>query len=234
MEIERRSGSMLRAAATAKEIARAGDVSDDSKASALAVRAQVAASQGKFADVQTIERELQGLSGQIAQESLAGTRYILANARSKSPIKNFNNLELRDPLATLESQYAAYKSVRQAYNSVCDVGSTSFCPLAMMKLSQLSASFAEHIQDISIQESLASEVVARFKSQQAAVMSDVTSTAQRSDAKALSMVQNGHSDPDTTQAVLWQAAGDWQSDRVSGSTGNGFVQWSVDEGAGHE
>ncbi|MBM4252265.1 MAG: hypothetical protein FJ146_09860 [Deltaproteobacteria bacterium] len=234
MEIERRSGSMVRAAATAKQIASTGDVGDDGKASALAVRAQVAASQGKFAEVQTIERELQGLSGQIAQESLAGTRFILANARSKDPIKSFNNLELRDPLATLKSHYGTYRSVRQAYNAVCDVGSTSFCPLAMMKLSQLSATFAEHVQDISIQDSLAPEVVSRFKSQQAAIMSDVTSTAQQSDAKALAMVQNGHSDPDTTQAVLWQAAGDWQSDRVSGSTGNGFVQWSVDEGAGHE
>ena len=234
MEIERRSGSMVRAAATAKQISSSSDVSGDQKASALAVRAQVAASQGKFAEVQSIEKELQGLSGQVAQESLAGTRYILANARSKAPIKSFNNLELRDPLATLQSQYAAYKSVRQAYNSVCDAGSTSFCPLAMMKLSQLSATFAEHIQDISIQDSLAPEVVSRFKSHQSAIMSDVTSTAQQSDAKALAMVQNGHSDPDTTQAVLWQAAGDWQSDRVSGSTGNGFVQWSVDEGAGHE
>jgi hypothetical protein len=78
------------------------------------------------------------------------------------------------------------------------------------------------------------EVVQRFKAQRQSIMSDVSKTAQQADTKAIAAVNSGLSDPDTAQAVLWQAAGDWQSERVSGSAGNGFVQWSADEGASHD
>lgn len=234
MEIERRSGTLARAGLAAQKILQSNEAGEDAKASALGVKANLAAAQGRFGEVESIAQQLAGMSSAAAQEALGGARYVLAMARSKAPVQAFNNLELRDPAATLQSHYAAYRVTRQAFMSVCDAGATSYCPIAMMKLSELSKAFVESAQDIEIQESLAMEVVQRFKAQRQSIMSDVSKTAQQADTKAIAAVKSGLSDPDTTQAVLWQAAGDWQSERVSGSAGNGFVQWSADEGASHD
>ena len=234
MEIERRSGTLARAGLAAQKILQSTEAGDEAKASALGVKARLAAAQGRYGEVESIAKQLAGMSSAAAQEALGGARYLLALARSKTPLKTFNNLELRDPAATLQAHYSSYRLTRQAFMSVCDAGATSYCPVAMMKLSELSKAFVESAQDIEIQENLAIEVVQRFKTQRQSIMSDVSNTAQQADAKAIAAVNSGLSDPDTTQAVLWQAAGDWQSERVSGSAGNGFVQWSADEGASHD
>jgi hypothetical protein len=44
-------------------------------------------------------------------------------------------------------------------------------------------------------------------------------------------VKDGNADPDWAQAVLWQNSADWNFDRVSGETGNGFVQWTSGDGS---
>jgi len=234
MEIEKRSGTLARAGLAAQKILQNNEAGEDAKASALGIKAKLSAAHGRYGEVEGIAQQLAGMSSAAAQEALGGARYVLAMARSKAPVQAFNNLELRDPAATLQSHYAAYRSTRQAFMSVCDAGATSYCPVAMMKLSELSKAFVESAQDIEIQENLAMEVVQRFKAQRQSIMSDVSKTAQQADTKAIAAVNSGLSDPDTAQAVLWQAAGDWQSERVSGSAGNGFVQWSADEGASHD
>ena len=117
-------------------------------------------------------------------------------------MKREYNLSLRDPSATLKSHYNVFRGVRQAYQAVCEGGASSYCALAMMKLSQLSLDFVVVTQDIAVQDDLAPEVVQRFKALQQSITSDVTGTSQQADQKALAAVRAGLSDPDAAQAVL--------------------------------
>ena len=227
MDIERRHGSLARAGAAAQQIIRSSDSSDDAKATALGLRASLAASQGRLAEVDSIAKQLSSMNSKAAEEALGQARYLIAAAQNNTAIKEEFNLALRDPLATLKAHYSAFVRVRQAYMSVCEAGASSYCPLAMLKLSQLALKFAESTQDINVQEDLAPEVVAKFSAERQNIMSDVTATAEKADSKALAAVNSGLGDPDTTQAVLWQTSGDWNTERVSGEGGNGFVQWST-------
>ena len=99
----------------------------------------------------------------------------------------------------------------------------------MVKLNQMAMEFVRSIEDIQIQETLAKNVVERFRAYKQTVYNDVARTSERADAKAVAALADGTTDPFWTSAVLWQNTSDWNFDRVSGETGNGYVQWSVSD-----
>lgn len=235
MDIEERHGSMANAAQVADQLISQASASDDQKAQAMGVKVRFASRSKRLDVVQQLETRLAGLpSSQSAQEALGEARYVLAFAQGKNVTKRFFNLELRDPQATLKQRYAAFEGVRQAYDRVCDAGQTSYCAPAMHQLGRLCDEFMRSVEDIDVQDTLAKEVVDGFRRYKQGVMNQVTSISQKADGKAVAVVNQGYTDPDWVQAVLWQNNADWNFERVSSETGNGYVQWTTAPAAAAE
>lgn len=235
MDIEERHGSMANAAQVADKIIAHGATTDEQKAQAMGMKIRFASRSKRLDVVQQLEARLATMSGsQAAQEALGEARYILAFAQGKATSKRYFNLELKDPQTTLKQRFAAFGGARQAYERVCEAGQTSFCAPAMHQLGRLCEEFMRSIEDIEIQDTLAKEVVEGFRRTKQGIMNEVTSVSQRADGKAVAVVNQGYTDPDWVQAVLWQNNADWNFERVSGETGNGYVQWSAAPAAAAE
>ena len=230
MDLEERHGSMPRAALAADLLIRGANVPEALKANAYALKARIAASAKRYSEVQAIEGQLSALgSSPETQEAVGEARYLVAASLGRSVQTRYFNLAVRDPQQLLTQRYEVYKQVRGAYLKVCEAGATSFCAPAMVKLNQVSMGFVKAIEDIQIQDTLAKDVVARFNATKQAIYNDAARTSERADGKAQTALAEGNTDPYWTEAVLWQNSADWNFDRVSGETGNGYVQWSVSD-----
>lgn len=228
LDLEERHGSLARADRAADMLLAASDAMPEHKADALALKADLAAKKGNLAQLAAIENQLAGLTaGPQVTEALGHVRLLMASAKSRDLVQEYFNLELKDPLKTLSERHNAWQQVRTAYDAVCVSGATSSCASAMHDLARLAVQFLRSIEDVEVQATLAQDVVRKFQSQKQFVYNEVAKAAQRADAKALAAVRRGEGSPDTTQAVLWQNAADWNFERVSGEAGNAYVQWST-------
>ncbi len=229
MQLEERHGAVARAERAADLLIKASDAPEAAKAQAFGVKARAFAKAGKAVELKQLEAQVQGIgSGSIeSQETLGEIRFYIASAASYTVLKKFFNLALKDPNETIEKRYAAFNGARTAFNAVCDAGQSSFCAPAMHRLARLAEEFSKSLDDVEIQEQLAKNVVDKFKARKQHVQNEATRVVQIADSKAVSTVKQGFTDPEWTQAVLWQNASDWNFERVSGEAGNGFVQWTT-------
>ncbi|TWW09874.1 hypothetical protein E3A20_09980 [Planctomyces bekefii] len=229
LEIEERHGSLDSALATADRVLADKTVSDDTKGRALALKARVLARDAKLAEVQQIDGKLAAMSTSPGvTEALGEVRYLIAVAQGKTVTTRFFNLALKDPESTLNGRYKAYEGARAAFLKVCEAGQSGYCAPSMHRLARFSEAFMKSIEDIEIQDTLAKEVVDGFRSTKQRIMDEVTKVAKHADSKAVATLSEGSTDPDWVQAVLWQNNGDWNFERVSGETGNGYLQWADD------
>lgn len=235
MDIEERQASVERAVKAADLLIRASDVDSEAKSRAYALKIRLAARAGRYDDVRSMGAAVEALpSGQYQQDALGEARYLFANAQTRAVLKKQFNLELTDPLLTLEGRFAAYRNARALFQNVCAAGQSSFCAPSQHQLARVSVEFLAAIEDIAIQEQLAKDVVTKFNARKQAIMNEVAASASKADDRAVAVVGEGYTDPEWTQAVLWQNSSDWTFDRVSGETGNGYVQWSTTSGAAAE
>ena len=59
-------------------------------------------------------------------------------------------------------------------------------------------------------------------------MTELVRVSENADGKAMATLKEGNTSPDWTGQVLWQNSSDLNLDRVSGSSGNGYIQYSSD------
>lgn len=230
LELEDRHGSESRANALANKILKK-KLSEAAHAEAYAVKVRTAAQKDDYRGLKALHKKIASLGGSTSesQEALGEVRYFIALADSKNVIQPYYNLELKDPRSLLNKRYSVYSKVKNTYLSVCEAGGTSYCAPAMNKLSNLSMNFLGSLEDLQVQSELSKKVVAGFEKRKQDILNTLTSVSQRADQKALGTIAEGNTDPNTTQAVLWNNASDWNFERVSGETGNGYVQWSANQ-----
>lgn len=235
LDIEVRYGSMQRATKLADQMIASKSIDHEHKAQAFGVKTDLVKKEDNIAGLRTVLAQLKTLEASPAvTEVMAKTQHLLAEAASRGLIQEFDNLALKNPVQTLSERFAHWQRVKAAYDAVCEVGVSSFCPVAMHDLARLAIQFSRSLEDITIQETLAKAVVQKFNSQKQYIFNEVARSAQKSDAVAYAAVERGESSPDTTQAVIWQNSSDWNFDRVSGEAGNAYVQWAPAEFAGEK
>ncbi len=219
MLIEDRFGSEMRANVHADALVKEGtglQIED-----AYLIKARYAFKKG---DVGKLKKYAAHLENGASPEALGEVKFFMAELATKDLIHENFNLELKDPKSTLSARYSAFNAAKIQYQAVCAHGSNRACPDAMVKLSQLSLAFMASIEDIQIQSTLSKEEVTGFEQYKAKIMDDVATVAENSDSSAVSAVQSGQTDPDATMAVMWHNTSDWTFDRVTGDSGNGYVQ----------
>jgi len=229
LKIEERQGDSSRALATAGAIGGAKWANEGVKAEALAVTARHYAATKNFAKLKSTEAAIAALGGSTpeAQEALGEVRFLLADSQGKVMAENVFNLELKNPYATITEQYRIFNQAKSQYNRVCDAGASSWCAPAMSRISTLSGGLIRAVEEVDIPETLAKEEVDRFHTRKNSMMDEMAAVAAAADTRALSLVAEGRTNPDWTQKILWSNSSDWNFERVSGETGNAYIQYSA-------
>lgn len=229
MRLEERNGTADRAYEVANTLARRCD--GDCRAEALGVQARYMNSRASAQDLRRIEGQLATIGDSpVAQDALGEVRFMLAELGAQKAItafKEVNSISLRDPAEALKQRYGTYESFAKSYERVCDAGITSFCAPALHKLARLSEDMVNSVEDITIVETLPKAQVDAFYKLKQGIISAAVKRAEDADNKAVSIVSKGYTDPNWTGQILWQNSADWDAERVTGETGNGYLQWTA-------
>ncbi len=195
-------------------------------AQVLAFEARQAASKNDFAKLRQLETQLSGLGIQDANasEGLALTRFVLADKESEQTKQDIFNLEQTDPYQTLQAQYALFLKSKGSFEKVCAAGTSSYCGLAMLRLSETTRNSLSAIENLSVAQTLDESIVKKFDQQKLAIINVISQTSSQADSIALGISEKGETLPDWSQEIVVNSS-EGNLDRAHGAIGNGYVQW---------
>jgi TolA-binding protein len=195
-------------------------------AEVLAFEARQAAAANNLTRIQQIEAQLSsiGLSDRTVIEALALTRLMLAEKQATLTKQDIFNLEQTDPYQTLQAQYGVFLKTKASYEKVCAPGPSSYCGLAMLRLSETTRLSLSSIENLTIAQTLEESQVRRFDQQKLAIIATITQTAAKADTVALGISEQGETIPEWSQEIVVNNS-DASLDRSHGAIGNGYVQW---------
>jgi hypothetical protein len=232
VNIEARFGSMDRAVSRAKRLATSDTSTDQVKAAAYGVMVQSALAKGEVQAVRNLMGEMESLAdSQEKREAKARALLFMAQIESKGAIKEYFNLELTNPMSTLNQRYMVFQKLKANYVKVCEVGPTASCTPALHNLARLSERFGASLEDINIQSTLAKPYVNQFQANKQAIMNAIAKTTMDSDEGAIASLTKGaaeseaYTDPQWVDGVQWQNDGRWTVEKGQG-LGSGFLQWT--------
>lgn len=195
-------------------------------AEVLSFEARQAAASNKTARIIEIEAQLSNLGSRDrgAIEALALTRYILAEKQAELTKQEIFNLEQTNPYETLNAQFAIFNKAKAAYEKVCAPGPSSYCGLAMLRLSETTRDSLKSIENLTIAQTLDAATVAQFDKQKLAIITSITGTAARADAVALGISEQGETLPEWSKEIEVNSS-EGSLNRSHGAIGNGYIQW---------
>lgn len=244
MALEENHGSINRALYRAKNLIASAGASDEIKANAYRMMLRNSAKQGQSTQIKQYLTQLDNLGdSQERREAKAEGLLMVANLESKSAIKEYFNLELKDPYGTLQERFRVFSRQKNNYLSVCAVGANASCAPALHQLARLSENFGASLEDLSVQKTLAKSEVDRFQKSKQAILTSIARTTIEADQRSLQhtmmssrgpdstenqgtdMTSSLETDPQWVEGVNWQNEANWTSARPQG-IGSGFLQWS--------
>lgn len=195
-------------------------------AEVLSFEARQAAGKNDLARIKQIEAQLVGLGSNDrgAIEALALIRFILAEKQAEQTKQEIFNLEQTDPYQTLNAQFAVFNRAKDAYEKVCAPGPSSYCGLAMLRLSETTRDSLKSIENLTIAQTLDAATVAQFDKQKLAIITSITGTAARADAVALGISEQGETLPEWSKEIEVNSS-EGSLNRSHGAIGNGYIQW---------
>ncbi|MDQ3231128.1 MAG: hypothetical protein M3Q07_04845, partial [Pseudobdellovibrionaceae bacterium] len=195
-------------------------------ADVLAFEARQAASKNEYPKLRQLEAQLSGLGleNRNAAEGLALTRFVLADKEAEETKQQIFNLEQTDPYKTLQTQYAVFLKTKAGYEKVCAAGTSSYCGLAMLRLSETTRHSLSAIEDLSIPQTLDEGIVQKFEQQKLSIINVISQTASQADIIALGVSEKGDTLPVWSQEIVVNSS-EGNLDRGHGAIGNGYVQW---------
>jgi hypothetical protein len=227
MRMEVKYGTLAKAAQIASTVTRLAN-NGATKAEALAIQSRNFAVNGRLKEVAGIEAELKKFEDQASvQEFLGEVRFLIATATLKPVLKPIDNLQLRDPRATVASRMRDFNEIKASYERVCETGETSFCVPSLFRTARIADQLVTILEDVTIPPTLAASVVKAFEAEKSKAIEDLSKLSVAADAKAQSIASHGYTQPDWIQQVYWQNSADMNFERVSGEEGRAYIQWPV-------
>ncbi|MES2745817.1 MAG: hypothetical protein V4655_10350 [Bdellovibrionota bacterium] len=188
--------------------------------------ARRAAKSGDMNKVRTLEAQLTklGVTERGVVESLAQLRYLQAEKQAVETKQEIFNLAQTNPLQTLNTQYQILQKTAASYDRVCAAGASTYCGLAMLRLSETTRNSLTSIENLSIAQTLDEKSVRAFENQKLSILSAIGKIASRADSIALGISEKGESTPIWSQEITVNNS-DNSLERSHGATGSGYVQF---------
>lgn len=229
MDLEERYGDRANARSGAKLALDIDGKNPATKAKVLAFEARQAQAENKGAKFFDLEKQLAKMDPAIPEvaEALGHVRFMIAEMNSQKTKEELFNIGLTDPVGTLNKHFAIFTKTAAQYKEICDHPEVAYCGPAMLRLSQITSNTIHTIEDLSLPETLDEKSVNDFNQRKQELVNILAKEAQEADGKAMALVADGNATPDWTQEILWTNSNDWNFDRITGETGNGYVQWNA-------
>lgn len=188
--------------------------------------ARRAAKSGDINKVRSLEAQLtkMNIRERGVVESLAQLRYLMAEQQATATKQEIFNLGQTNPAATLAAQYQIFQKTATAYDRVCAAGTSTFCGLAMLRLSETTRDSLSSIENLTIAQTLDEKTVRNFESQKLGIINAIGKTASRADSIALGISEKGDTTPAWSQEIIVSNS-DNSIERSHGATGSGYVQF---------
>lgn len=196
----------------------------DIAATAYSLMARVS-NKNEFA---AIDRQIASLSQteRSVIEAQSEVRYLMGESMAKGAFDGeVFSLASRNPMGDLNKAYSKYEQIRLAYESACANPSASWCGPASYKSARMGEQFLKNMEPLDISRTLDQPQIDAFLARKKQIFDTVQGRVMASDEKAEQQAKAGGTNPDWTGAIMWQSESDWQPARVSGETGNGYIQW---------
>ncbi len=97
------------------------------------------------------------------QESVGFVRFRRAELLTKNIVYTENNLLIKDPEAVVKKYFDFFENEKQLYLKVCQIGVTSYCAPAMLRLTTVARQGLEAVDKVTIAETLGPNRVNSFK-----------------------------------------------------------------------
>ena len=197
----------------------------DISATALSLMARVS---GNKADFLNIDRQISALSqsDRSVVEAQSEVRYLMGESMAKGAFDGeVFSLASRNPMGDLNKSYGKYEQIRLAYESACSNASASWCGPASYRNARMGEEYLKNMEPLDISRTLDQPEINAFLARKKQIFDTVQNRVMAADEKAEVQAKSGATNPEWTGAIMWQSESDWQPARVSGETGNGFIQW---------
>ncbi len=204
------------------------------KADAFGAKAKYLGERNDLSGISKLEAQLAALSGDdyLFIQKSAQMRLTLAKAMSiQAMLSGVNNISLKDPKAALKAKIDEFSVYERRMKTVCDLGPTAYCALALITISNTGAEFLPVLNEININPTLGDEETVPYNTYKKSAMDRISALMTNSEKKAYDIVIDGESDPTTALDVIWRTSNDWNFEPVTGSEGKGYVQLQITKGA---
>ncbi|RYZ58614.1 MAG: hypothetical protein EOP07_06505 [Proteobacteria bacterium] len=203
MEIEDQFGEAKTAYSSAQRIIELSGPTDPARYHAFAFMGRYVANSKDLKAMNDIEPKLLAISKNSKEvlESIGYIRYRRAEILGKVIVNNENNLQLRDPEGTVKKYYGRFEDERKNYLNVCQVGITSYCAPAMLKLTTIAKQALDAIEKIQIAETLGPNRVNSFKVFKQLQVSKVQQSKKDYGDQALRLAKQGTTTPSWKEEI---------------------------------
>ncbi len=227
MQSEDRYGNDARALVYAEQVIKLAPSDAEALGLAYGTMVRSYALNNQFKRIEALEPKITALDGSnlAVSEALGAARFYLAEFRSRDAVKEIFSLELKDPMATLNSQYNLFTKTKATFDQVCASGESSYCAAAMFKIARLAEEFVNTIEDLQINETLDPDSISSFRSRKQSIMDGLATLSADYDDRAEKISRNGMTLPEWTQQILWSNSSDSNFNTLTSKGGHGYIQY---------
>jgi hypothetical protein len=229
LDMHEKNGSQQSASRVADSMLKDFGSSPEIAATAYSLKARLV-SKDSPQKITAIAKRLGSLdsSNRVVGEAQSEASFLIAESMALGTFdQEIFNLASRNPLADLNASYNKYETVRGYYEGACAHAGSSWCGPSMHRLARVSFQYSKMIAPLDIPRTLAQTEVSAFLNRKKSIINTADQRSIAADERSLVEAKAGATHPDWTAAILWQNSTEWNSERVSGETGNGFIQWHV-------
>lgn len=227
LDMHEKNGSPASALRIADVLFKAFSKQPDIAAPALSLKGRLQGDESP-AKYDSVIRQIAALDStdRAVVEALSEQYFLKSEAMAKGVFeRELYSLESRNPLADLNAAYGRYDQIRQSYEQACSLPGASWCGPSLHRLARVSDQFTTSIASLDIPRTLEPATVQEFLARKKSIIDTVDAKSLEADERSAQEAAAGSTNPDWTGAILWQNSADWQSQRVSGDTGTGYIQW---------
>ncbi len=153
----------------------------------------------------------------------------MAEAKLGPMFQSVNSHRVINPVQAVFDRVNLFNKIQPSYHYVCSNGHPSMCGPAMHRLAGFADRMVELLQGFEIPATLEEKDISDFMRKKAGIIANLRKTSVDLNRRAAAAIENGHTNPDWTNQILWKNSKDWNFDNVTGTTGNGFIQWTLDK-----
>lgn len=193
MDIEEKYGELKDAAVGAQRILQLTGPQDPSLIRAIAFQGRYLAQSKDLKGIGEAESRLMPLApkSKEALEALGQLRFRKAELTTQNIINDENNLQIRDPEATVKKYADRFEAEKQPYLNVCQYGTNTMCAPAYWRLMELAGQAYEAVEKVEIADTLGQARINNFKSFKQLHLSKILASKKELRDQALKLAKQG-------------------------------------------